>query len=130
MNDSGDILAHDRWITDERLSGVIGCGACLVCREDGAFAGWMRWNWLWENTPFLNEMYLLEPYRGKGYGRLMMSEWERLMIVQGYRLAMVSTQQNEYAQHFYEHIGYRAVGGFVQQNGDYEIIMTKSLAVD
>jgi hypothetical protein len=40
---------------------------------------------------------------------------------------MTSTQQNETAQHFYTHLGYRSIGGFMQLNGEYEIIFSKDI---
>lgn len=44
-----------------------------------------------------------------------------------YKCIMTSTASNEYAQHFYLKLGYRAIGGFSFQNDPYEIILIKDI---
>ena len=44
-----------------------------------------------------------------------------------YSKVMVSTQANEYAQHFYDKIGYKAIGGFMLPKEEYEVLMVKTL---
>ena len=48
----------------------------------------------------------------KGYGRKLMEHWEADMKSKGYGMAIVSTQVDESAQHFYRKIGYKDCGGF------------------
>ena len=38
----------------------------LVMLDGDNFAGWLRWGLFWDEHPFMNLLYLLEPYRGKG----------------------------------------------------------------
>ena len=40
---------------------------------------------------------------------------------------MTSSQQDEYAQHFYVKLGYRAVGSFMLEGDSLEIIFEKRL---
>ena len=42
-------------------------------------------------------------------------------------MVMTYTQADEYAQHFYTHLGYRAAGGFVLPGDPYELIFVKEL---
>ena len=36
--------------------------------EDDKFVGWLRYNLFWDNTPFMNMLYLLDNERGKRNG--------------------------------------------------------------
>ena len=121
------ILENDRHISACELQNLTQLGRVAVAEENGIFLGWLRWNLFWDNTPFLNMLYLLEPYRGKGYGKAMMAHWEAEMEAQGYELLMISTASDEYAQHFYQKLGYSAVGGFTPPGEVYELIFAKKL---
>ncbi|GHU36934.1 hypothetical protein FACS1894105_08140 [Clostridia bacterium] len=75
----------------------------------------------------MNMLYVLDGYRGAGTGKKLTLFWEDQMRAKGYETVMTSTQQNETAQHFYTHLGYRSIGGFMQDSGEYEIIFQKRL---
>ena len=121
------LQAYDRHIRADELENRIRQGGVLIAEEQGRFAGWLRYNLFWDNTPFMNMLYLLESERGKGTGRALVAFWEEQMKKQGHRAVMTSSQGDEYAQHFYQHIGYRAVGGFLLPGEAYELIFWKSL---
>ena len=127
MNDLSRIVEQDRHISPEELKLLISLGRVAVAEDGESFLGWMRWNLFWDNTPFLNMLYLLEPHRGKGYGKTMMAWWEREMHSQGFDTLMTSTASDEYAQHFYQKLGYSAVGGFALPGEVYELIFVKNL---
>ena len=127
MNDLSRIVEQDRHISPEELKSLISLGRVAIADEDGTLLGWMRWNLFWDNTPFLNMLYLLEPHRGKGYGKTMMTWWEREMRAQGFDTLITSTASDEYAQHFYQKLGYAAVGGFSLPGEVYELIFAKKL---
>ena len=94
---------------------------------DGNFVGWLRWNLFWDEIPFMNMLYFLEEYRGKGYGTQMVKFWESEMVKLGYDKVMTSSQANEFAQHFYRKLGYQDAGSFFPFCNDLEIIFTKEL---
>ena len=121
------LAQHDRHISHAELENSIRLGRVAVAEEDGIFLGWLRWNLFWDNTPFLNLIYLPEPHRGKGHGKAMMDWWERQMAAQGYDTVMTSTASDEYAQHFYVNLGYTALGGFAPFGESYELIFGKKL---
>ena len=125
FSDHESIAAHDHHISRSELTHLISMGRVTVLEVDGQFAGWLRWNLFWDNTPFLNMLYLLEPYRGRGYGRAMMEHWEAQMANLGYGRLMTSTAADEYAQHFYTKLGYTAIGGFTLPGDPYELIFCK-----
>ena len=127
MNDLSRIVEQDRHISPEELIILISLGRVAVAEEGETFLGWMRWNLFWDNTPFLNMLYLLEPHRGKGYGKTMMVWWEREMRARSFDTLMTSTASDEYAQHFYQKLEYTAVGGFSLPGESYELIFVKTL---
>lgn len=121
------LRTYDQHIRADELENRVRQGGVLIAEEQGRFVGWLRYNLFWDNTPFMNMLYLLEPERGKGTGRALVAFWEEQMKKQGYRAVMTSSQADEYAQHFYQHIGYRAIGGFLLPGEAYELIFWKSL---
>ena len=118
---------HDRHISETELRNLVSLGRILVAEDHGTFCGWLRWNLFWDNTPFMNMLYVLEPHRGTGIGRELTLHWEQNMKAQGYETVMTSTASDEYAQHFYRKLGYETVGGFTPFGDPYELILAKQL---
>ena len=121
------IAAHDHHISRTELENLIRLSRVTVLEIEGQFAGWLRWNLFWDNTPFLNMLYLPEPHRGKGYGTEMMTHWENHVRHLGFDRCLTSTASDEYAQHFYQKLGYTAIGGFTPFGDAYELIFGKML---
>ncbi len=120
------LIRYDKHIAKEEIRNIIRQSRIYIVEKDSQFVGWLRYNLFWDNTPFINMLYILEEYRGRGFGRQAVEFWENEMRQQGYQTFMTSTQADEYAQHFYFKLGYEAVGGFRPDNGSYEIIFSKS----
>ena len=118
---------HDRHVALAELDNSLRRGRILIIEVSGEPAGWLRWNFFWDNTPFMNLLYLLEGCRGQGLGRALVRHWEDAMREADYAAVMTSTQADEFAQHFYRHLGYRDVGGFALPGDPYELIMVKAL---
>lgn len=121
------ILLHDPWITRETACRKANDKQLFAAIEDGRLTGWLRYGLFWDNTPFLNMLYVLEEYRGKGIGTRLTEYWENEMKKLGYHLLLTSTAQPEFAQHFYVKLGYQAVGGFLLAPEPYEMILAKQL---
>ena len=122
------LVEHDRHITPAEMDNSLHLDRVLLMETaSGEPIGWLRWNLFWDNTPFMNMLYLLEDYRMQGYGRALTRHWEQLLREKGYSSAMTSTQANEGAQHFYRHLGYSDIGGFLQPGEAYELILFKAL---
>lgn len=117
----------DRHISRRELERSVELGRVSVAEEGGALAGVLRWNLFWDNTPFLNLLFVADGRRGRGLGRALTERWEGQMRRAGYGAVMTSTQSNEYAQHFYDRLGYAAVGGFALPGEPYELIFAKKL---
>ena len=129
-SDLSVLAEYDHHIAYAELDALIQKGRVLIAESDGHIIGWLRWNLFWDNTPFMNLLFLLEGYRSKGHGKAMVSHWEQEMAQLGYRTVMTSTASDEYAQHFYRKLGYSAIGGFVLPGDPYELIFAKTLQED
>jgi len=66
----------DRHIAPQELETSVRLGRVLVAEGKGGLAGWLRWNLFWDNTPFLNLLFVLEGRRGTGVGRALAERWE------------------------------------------------------
>lgn len=127
LSDLSFLVEHDRHVTPAELDSVIRLGRILLIEIQGECVGWLRWNLFWDNTPFMNLLYLLDGHRMQGHGRALVRHWEQQMREKGYDTVLTSTQANEAAQHFYRHLGYRDIGGFLQEGEAYELILSKRL---
>lgn len=121
------LISYDKHISKEELVHVIQQNRVYIAEDNGYFAGWLRYGLFWDNIPFMNLLYVLEEYRGRGFGRQLVMYWENEMKQQGYKTWMTSTQADEYAQHFYFKLGYEAIGGFRLVDDPYEIIFSKNI---
>ena len=127
MKDINILSEYDKHIKQEELRSGISLGRVMVAEEEGELAGWLRWNLFWDNTPFMNMLFLLEEYRGQGFGGKMVSVWEEQMKAAGYECVMTSTLSNEEAQHFYRRRHYVDAGALLLPGEPLEIIFVKEL---
>ena len=104
------IAANDPPVAPAELENLLSLRRVLLCEEAGQPVGWLRWNLFWDNTPFLNMLFLMPGFRRRGFGRAMMAFWQREMAEMGYGRLLTSTQSNEDAQHFYRALGYTDAG--------------------
>lgn len=122
------ILVHyDKHISGDELAYSMMRERILIIEENNHLIGWLRYNLFWDNTPFMNMLYILEDYRGKRYGKVLTLFWEEQMKRLGYELVMTSTLSNEGAQHFYRKLGYRDAGSLLLPQEPLEIIFIKSI---
>ena len=126
-NDIDVISKNDKHISREELLNIIKLKRVIVMYEDERFVGWLRYNLFWDNTPFMNMLYLLDNERGKGKGRQLVEFWENEMKQKNYEFVLTSTQSNEEAQFFYRKIGYVDNGALLLPDEPLEIILYKKL---
>ena len=127
-SDLGFLTAHDRHIGAQELARIVRLGRVYIAADaDGAPVGWLRWGLFWDNTPFMNLLFVLPQARGQGVARALIARWEDDMRAQGYAVAMTSTASDEDAQGLYRHRGYRAAGGFLPEGEPFELIFVKRL---
>lgn len=126
-SDIETLSTYDKHIRETELESVISLGRVIVAEDNRTLMGWLRWNLFWDNTPFMNMLFLIEEYRSNGHGKAMISYWERMMQVEGYKLVMTSSLSNETAQHFYRKLNYVDSGALLLPGESLEIIFTKKI---
>ena len=120
-------FALDKHIAAAELEKKLRESECYVLVADGVPAGILRYNLFWDNTPFMNSLFILDQYRSCGYGRKMVAFWEKQMKTKGYDLVMTSSLSNEAAQHFYRKLNYVDSGALLLPEEPLEIIFAKKL---
>nr|WP_283409493.1 GNAT family N-acetyltransferase [Anoxynatronum buryatiense] len=98
----------------------------LLLKEE-EIVGWLRYGYFWDEHPFMNMLFIINEYRGKGFGKKLVKDWEEKMAGEGHGFVMTSTLSNEEAQHFYRRLGYADIGGFIFHNEPLEILLTKNI---
>ncbi|GGH27244.1 GNAT family N-acetyltransferase [Paenibacillus segetis] len=121
------LIEHDIHIAEELVIPKIKANEILILRDQSQNIGWMRYGYFWDNTPFMNMIWIDSEHRSHGFGKKVVLFWEDLMKQKGYKLVMTSTLANEEAQHFYRRLGYKDSGCLLLENEPLEIILTKSL---
>ncbi|WP_042204492.1 GNAT family N-acetyltransferase [Paenibacillus camerounensis] len=99
----------------------------ILRHEDGSNIGWMRYGYFWDNIPFMNLLWIDEPFRGQGTGAQVVRFWEEQMKQKGFNMVMTSTQADEGAQHFYRKLGYTDAGCLILDSQPLEILLTRKL---
>ncbi len=103
-------LSLDGHISREVFAKKAALHECCIMEYAGERAGILRYNFFWDEIPFLNFIFVLKTHREKGIGKKAVLCWEDAMQRLGYRLVMTSTMVEEQAQHFYRKIGYKECG--------------------
>ena len=127
INDIETIATYDIHINKNELLTSIKLNRVYIVSSNNLFVGWLRYSLFWDNTPFMNMLYILEEHQNKGYGTKLVERWENDMHELHYDVVLTSTASNEYAQHFYTKLGYKAIGGFTLKDEPYEIILSKTI---
>lgn len=123
-----EILAkYDNHIRKSELISIISLGRVIVAENHGKLIGWLRWNLFWDNTPFMNMLYIFEEYQHGGHGKAMVTYWEKRMEADGYDTVMTSSLSNETAQHFYRKLNYVDSGALLLPGEALEIIFRKEI---
>ncbi len=122
-DDLPGIQQYDRHIREDRLHDCIARGQVDVLTEGDQILGVLRWSLFWQSIPFLDLIYLDGTVQGRGWGRKMMAHWETAMAAQGFGHVLLSTQEDETSQFFYDRLGYRRIGAFLPPEQDARELM-------
>ena len=110
--DKGDPAEVFRRILSEPEGG----SALFMVEDEGRPIGFMNTVifysvWAHGKVLFLDDFFIREPYRGKGYGRAALAELEK--IIQGWgllRVQLLAEDTNPKAVRFYQRVGYGRQG--------------------
>ena len=76
LKDIDLIKQYDKHIAEAELTNVLMLGRIFIAEENNDLIGWLRYNYFWDNTPFMNMLYILNKYRKRGYGKILTEYWE------------------------------------------------------
>ncbi len=127
MDDLENLTERDKKVTQDELYNAINSKRVFIAEENEVFLGWLRYNLFWDNTPFINMLYVTEHNRGKGYGRGIIEFFEEEIKRRGYNAIMTCTREDESSKYFYDKLGFKKIGEFTLPNGPEEIILAKQL---
>ncbi|WP_308636232.1 GNAT family N-acetyltransferase [Paenibacillus silvisoli] len=124
------IYERDKHLLEHLIAAKINAKEIYILRnQDGANIGWMRYGYFWDNTPFMNMIWIDDDYRGQGIGKQAVCFWEDEMRGKGHKLVMTSTLANEEAQLFYRKMGYKDAGCLLLEQEPLEILFTKAVGL-
>jgi GNAT superfamily N-acetyltransferase len=119
-NDQSFWYTLDKHLSEKEFAIKIRDNLGYVISDDDKPVGVMRYNLFWDRIPFLNLIYIMEQYRGKGFGKQAMLHWETEMRGLGHKMIMLSTQADEQAQHLYRKLGFIDRGCLFLDNTPFE----------
>ena len=127
LNDIEFWLSLDKHISISKLEEKIDNKECLVILKDDKLIGILRYNYFWDNVPFVNMLYIKTEYQRNGYGKKLMLFFENEMKNNGYTEVMTSTQTDEEGKYFYDKLGYKKTGSLFLENKAEELILIKKI---
>lgn len=114
------VLSFDSHMDEDCFRNRVLTKTGFVLWEEENPVGLMHHCLLWDRMPFLNLLYIVEEKRGQGFGKKAMESWEAELKRRGCQIALLSTQADETAQHFYRKLGYRDCGGLIFQDTPFD----------
>lgn len=120
-------LSLDAHLPDGGFEEKLRDGRGYVLLNGGERAALLRYNLFWDNTPFMNLLFVAEGHRRSGLGKALVLRWEADMLESGFTHALTSTQADEDAQHFYRRLGYRDCGALFPGDQAVELFFMKEL---
>lgn len=125
--DANAILTRDRHIKRAELQALIAQNRVYLAEQDDRLFAWMRYNLFWDNTPFLNMLFVLPDFRAKGIGRALVETWHREMAEEGHKLVLTSTVMSETAHSFFRLLGYAECGILTLPDEPRELLLCRKL---
>ena len=104
---------HDPLLTRQALAEKIGRAEVYVAEDSERPVGLARFNYFCDLDPCLTLIFILAPYRRRGFGSELMRYWEQEMADRGHRFVLTTTQADEDAQFFYRELGYSDTGSIL-----------------
>ena len=126
--DGDYLVTHDRYVPPETIRRKIRQREVIVIKVDERPVGWLRYDYLRDEIPFMTRLRIEEGYRGKGLGTKLVEFWEKEMADEDHDSVMTSALANrERAQHFYRALGYVDCGALLLPGKALEVFFRKTI---
>ena len=124
-----DYLVEKDHLDPNTIREKIGRREFLLAYHDDRRVGFLRYNYFWDDEPFMNLLWVEEDLRSKGFGTQLISFWEKEMQKLGYDSVLTSTlSTNGGAQRLYRRLGYKDSGCLLMPGEPLEILLLKRLS--
>ena len=127
LTDAEVLNIYDKHVEKSEIINLINNNRIFIIEINNKIIGWLRYNLFWDNTPFMNMLYILEDYRNHKYGTLLVNHFEKEMKELGYNYLLTSTPSDETSINFYQKLGYKINGELFYKNDPKELILYKSI---
>jgi len=117
-----DPLLKMRKITDKEV---------IIAKDQNKIVGFLKFQYLWDDQPFMSLLKVNEKYQRKGIGTKLVKFWEKEMKKKKFDSVITSTQEDEEGQHFYRKLGYTDIGELSEINdGPKELFLIKKICLN
>ncbi|MFC1615892.1 GNAT family N-acetyltransferase [Patescibacteria group bacterium] len=121
------LLKNDRYMKKATLKKKISDKQIIIIQSDKETLGWLRFGLIWDDTPFMHMLFIIEKKRQQGIGKKLVKFWENEMKKLKHDYVITSTQSNEDAQHFYRKLGYKDSGSMELPDEPLELFLIKKI---
>lgn len=115
----------DEHISEKELMKSINDQRINLLYKGDVLIGILRYNLFWDNTPFINFIYIKEEYRHQKYGTKLLENFEYEMKNKGYGIILTSSLSNENGQTFFRKNGYIDCGSLILPHDVSELLFNK-----
>ena len=122
-----DLLKKESHISKDILKNKIEKNEIIVAIVENEIVGYLRFNYFWDEIPFMNMLFIDEDFRNKGIGSELVGFWENEMKKRDFTSFMTSSLSNERAQDFYKKLNYKDCGSLLLEDA-LEIIFIKKIS--
>jgi GNAT superfamily N-acetyltransferase len=122
------LLTYDHHLKKDQLKQLIQLGYVFSIIHKQKTIGILRFNLWYQHIPCVELIFIDFAYHRQGIGKVAMQQFEHLMREHGYSHVMTTTQADEMAYLFYEHLGYQKIGHFIPPGQDaQELVYLKKI---
>jgi GNAT superfamily N-acetyltransferase len=123
-------VVSDDQVTENVIRYKIVNDEIIIAELDGEPIGYLRLEYLWSNIPYIGIIFVTEPYRSEGIGRMILAFLEDYLRSRGYDVLYSSSQVNEpQSQAWHRSTGFVETGiiSGINEGGIGEVFFRKSL---
>lgn len=121
------LISLDTHLSKEKIKEKIERQEIFLAKENNKIIGFLRFNYFWDELPFINLLFVEADYRKQGIGSAFMNAFEQQMKELGYSQILLSTQSDEEGQHFYRKLNYTDCGALLLSKEPTELFFVKKL---
>ncbi|EOL46081.1 hypothetical protein RV11_GL001193 [Enterococcus phoeniculicola] len=121
------LISLDTHLSKEKIKEKIERQEIFLAKENNKIIGFLRFNYFWDELPFINLLFVEADHRKQGIGSALMNAFEQQMKELGYSQILLSTQSDEEGQHFYRKLNYTDCGALLLSKEPTELFFVKKL---